>query len=271
VIVLQAHGEVESIHQAKFECGRYDIATGALRNIGCTDTTLALTLGGGNVFASYYKYVIPNVSAATRQFNCLWLGGSNWSYTTNTNPVLVNTSYNTSGAMTTMTDTYWACMYMWRGIEDDDHIYTYYSQAEYATQALAQASSIPSSIPPLAEGHSVFVGRIVFQKGQTTAFIGESAFNTVFAAATAITVHNDLAGLNQGEYIHMSAAEAAVVGGIPSYATADSGDVLTADGAGGLSWAPSGSGIAEPPNDGKPYVRVVTGGVGAWVLLDIGV
>jgi hypothetical protein len=210
LIVLQAHGEVEAIHAAKFACGRYDVATGALRSIGCTDTTLALTLSGGDVFAAYYKYTLPALSATTRQFNCLWLGGSNWSYTTNTNPVLVNTSYNQSGSMTALTAGYYACLYMWRGVEDDDHVYTYYSQAQYETLALAQASAPPTSVPPLASGHGVFVGRIIFQQGQTTSFLSESAFNTIFAASTPITVHNDLAGLNLGEYIHLTSSEKGV-------------------------------------------------------------
>lgn len=195
MIELQAHGETEAHHQRVFRCARYDREEGALTSLTVADTTLALSLAGGGVWAVNHRYNIPAVTAATRQFECALNTGS-WSYTSHAAPVLDNTEYNGASGMTAMSDDYWAIMYVWRGIENEDHVYTFFSDQEYASKEVAQASKTLGVVPPLAAAHAMFAGRVVFKKGATTSadWVCEGAFDTVFQASSAITAHASLTG-----------------------------------------------------------------------------
>jgi hypothetical protein len=90
--------------------------------------------------------------------------------------------------------------YIYRGIENEDHLYTVMGTQSYASLALAQASSTLASLPPLITSHALFVGRVIIEQGATTATL-ESAFSTVFAASSAITDHGTLTGLADDDHL----------------------------------------------------------------------
>lgn len=95
----------------------------------------------------------------------------------------------------------WAIMYIWRGVEDEDHLYTILSTQEYDSKEIAQASKTLGALPPLATSHAIFIGRVIFQQGQTTSIACESAFDTVFQASGVITDHGSLSGLTDDDHL----------------------------------------------------------------------
>jgi hypothetical protein len=199
LVDIQAHGEVETHHERVWNTDKYEREPGALENLAVADTTLALTLAGGVVYPVNRKYTITAVTPATRQFECEVTGGV-WSYSSHTAPVLVNTSYNDATAgLVPLTDDYYGIMYVYRGIEEQDHLYTVYSPEQFASLELAQASKSIGAQPPLALSHAMFIGRIIFQKGQTSAILTESAFDTVFQASTPMTAHGAMSGRNDSD------------------------------------------------------------------------
>ena len=197
-----AHGDTENIFQCDLRCERYSLEEGALSTIACADTTLAITGSGGNVWvARRYKYVISAITTATRQFQCEYNTGA-WvvNPTSHTSPVVNNSQYQGASSFSTLTDTYWTINWIYRGIEDQDHLYTILGTSEYPTLVLAQSAGTPSSIPDIIQDHAVLIGRVIIQKGTTTAITVESAFKTVFAASSAVSDHGSLTGLGDDDH-----------------------------------------------------------------------
>lgn len=220
----EAHGILESAHERDLLCNEYQRATGALDTIA-VDSSLNITGNGGIVFVIKRKYTIPAISTATRQFKCVWTGSA-WSITSSLNPVINNTQYNGASGMTALTAGYWTINYLYRGIEDQDHLYTVYGTTEYATKELAQASNAIAALPELITSHTLLIGRVIVQKDATTDIVCESSFKTIFAASASISDHGTLSGLGDDDhqqyfnqargdarYLGLTAAAAKLAGG----------------------------------------------------------
>ena len=194
VIELTAHGEVENHHKRVLSTNKYDREAGALESIS-VDSNLYLAGSGGGVWAVNHRYQILDISASSRQFKGVNTNGT-WAFTSALVPVINNTQWNDlSVGLDTLTDTYWTTNYIFRGIEDQDHVYTILGTQEYATSALAQADNTIPTLPDLITSHTMFMGRVIVQKSATSNYIIESAFKNIFAASTAVTSHASLSGL----------------------------------------------------------------------------
>ena len=118
-----------------------------------------------------------------------------------------NQSYDSSGVKTTLTNNRYANL--WWYLELDGHIAMVYGTAQYSSPALAQAESVPSTIPLRLQVHGRLLGRFIFQKGDATATVIESAFEEVFVGA-ATANHNELSNLQGGaadDYQHLTTAQ----------------------------------------------------------------
>ncbi len=77
---------------------------------------------------------------------------------------------------------------------------------------VTDASNAPlANVPPQVTTLGFIVGRLIIISGGTTALEVQSAFTHKFASVP-ITEHNSLSGLNDGDYIHLTAAEYANLG-----------------------------------------------------------
>ena len=194
-----SHGALEAITDCEMATSENKVSSDALRNLAC-DSSLHITLGGGVVYIlGRIPLDILPVTSATRLFKCFETTPGTWSIASATNPTLDNTHWNdTSSGLVLMTDTYWAEAWLFRGIEDQDHLYYIYGTAQYSSSDLAMANNVRPAEPELITSHTQFVGRIIFEKSATTGFICQSAFDTVFiassAAPTALSVVNTPAG-----------------------------------------------------------------------------
>jgi hypothetical protein len=192
-MILKFHGELDINHERLLTTTRYYKTNQALTGLS-VDTSLNIVLNGGVVYNSNYKYDLPSVTASTRQFKCTNISGT-WSITSNTTPILNNTQYNTVSGLSDLTDGYWGSTYVYRGVEDQDHMYTVLGASEYPSLSLAQADNSIPNTPELISGHAIFVGRVIVQKNTTSGIICESAFTNIFSASSAISDHGVLAGL----------------------------------------------------------------------------
>jgi hypothetical protein len=174
----------------------------ALIGLSVADTTLAIGLAGGGAWSNSRRYIIPNISTATRQFECVVDSGV-WSYSSHTTPVLNTTYYNdVDNGLVALSSNKYGVTYVYRGIESEDHLYTVLGTQQYDSMTLAQASSILSNVPALIKAHALFVGRICYKQGATTNadWVCEGAFDTIFNAASAITDHGLLSGLSDDDH-----------------------------------------------------------------------
>lgn len=61
------------------------------------------------------------------------------------------------------------CNCIWRGIENEDHMYAMVDATPYATLDAALAAMMPMDLPQLPISHAKLVGKLVIQQGATTA------------------------------------------------------------------------------------------------------
>ena len=110
----------------------------------------------------------------------------------------------------------------WVYILDDGGMYVQYGQDSYKLSD-AQNAGIPATAPELS-AIGILAGKIIVLQGATNFLSIESAFDTIFQPQTAVN-HNDLGGLNLGDYLHLTAAEYGIVGNTSG---TNSGDITLA-------------------------------------------
>lgn len=122
-----------------------------------------------------------------------------------------NTQYDDGTNLVTLTANRYAVNWVYRalgGLEIDIVL----GGGDY-TLAQAEASTQPP-IPPAILGFYVLVGRIIVQKGASSATAIESVVNTTFNQQ-AVSIHNDLSSLQGGtvgEYYHLTSAQYSALG-----------------------------------------------------------
>jgi len=121
---------------------------------------------------------------------------------------LNNTHYYNGGVYSELTPNRYAINWIYRGIEEQKHCYVMIGDGDYN---LAQAQDAqPPSAPAIITSHAQLIAKVIVQKSSNTVYSLQSAFDVTFSAA-GITNHNDLIGLNDGDYQHLTAAELAEV------------------------------------------------------------
>jgi len=137
-----------------------------------------------------------------------------------------NTQYdNGTGALATLSSNRYGVHWVFRDV--DSNLILLYGQGDY-TLAQAQAIGLPASLPAnLQYWHSVFVAKIIFQRGAAVATQIDNPFTTYIGAGAA-SDHGALAGLADDDH--------------PQYLTQARGDVLYAPiGSGGGGGVPGGA------------------------------
>jgi hypothetical protein len=213
VIAIPAHGETEAHHRRILACERYARESGYDQI--SVDGSGNVTSNGGVMWSSNVRYVpgsaevgsspVGAITSATRQFFCYHSGGV-WAFSSQLGPTLNNTQYDDGTNLQTLSSSQWVINYVYRGVEDQDHSYVVLSNA-YNSLEEARAAAVIGALPELITSHAVLIGRIIVLKDSLVDVYVESAFTATFAAATPVTIHNDLSGLQGGAtngYYHVS-------------------------------------------------------------------
>jgi hypothetical protein len=210
MIQLDGRRMPENEHKRTIHTDRYARESGL--DGMAVDSSLKLTSNVGVVYAALNEYSIPAISPASRGFHSYHVSGV-WTTSSALDKALNNTQYDNGTDLVTLTDTYWTINWIFRGIELQDHWYYVLGNAEYATLDLAKAANFVATLPEIITSHALLIGRVIIQKGTTSNFTIESAFDTVFSGASPVTVHNSLSGIQGGsvtERYHLTSAQHAV-------------------------------------------------------------
>lgn len=124
-----------------------------------------------------------------------------------------NAQYDNAGVLTAFSANKWGVH--WLYIEADGELVLLYGQAQFNTEAAADLSMSPASVPLRLQTHGKLIGRVLFQEGAASAAQVESVFDVTFQT-TGTSDHNNLSNLQggiPGEYNHLSNAEIAALGG----------------------------------------------------------
>lgn len=181
--------EIKRIERADGEGGLIISETGT-RNIAVTAGKLwvklvdesinAIDTSGADTFDRYYRDGVGGWTKTT--------GNTQWD----------NTYYdNNAGSPTELTAARYSCQYFY--LDSDGDLVSLYGQAQYTTYAQVLEDTPPASVPTRIEEHAMLIGRVVFQKSDTSAQAVQSVFTTVFSASQ-VTDHGSLAGLADNDH-----------------------------------------------------------------------
>ena len=131
---------------------------------------------------------------------CHHVGGA-WTYSAITQ--YDNLQYDDGVGLLPVSVGHYAVNWVYRDLGTNDRAYILLGSGDY-TDVQAHDSQPPTA-PPGLVSTALLVGRIIVLRGDPTAHTISSAFETTFAG-TPIQFHNDLAGLNDGDYVHLTAA-----------------------------------------------------------------
>lgn len=93
----------------------------------------------------------------------------------------------------------------WIFICPEGGLYVVLGTASYNTIGTAQASKVPSSLPPYLVNWGRLIGRVICQNSGAAFYSVESVFETSFAISAAVD-HTSLSNLNTTLYTHLTAA-----------------------------------------------------------------
>jgi len=181
---------------------RFQYSTGAI--ISATNRKLALTAG---VFVNGVK---PLLTAAfntnvSDTFTYVYYNGTNYTRTTAQTDI-DNTNYILAGVSTVMTNNRFRVDYVYLLMSQTPQLWVVQGDTQYSNLAAAKLSTLPTSLPPELVGLGQIVGRVIIEKSATTLADVASNFTTSFVAGSA-TEHNQLGGLNTGDYLHLTALQ----------------------------------------------------------------
>jgi hypothetical protein len=133
---------------------------------------------------------------------------TNWNRTTGLSQIN-NTQYNLAGTLTTLPNNAYRVDYVYLLADNPSKLYVILGDAHYNSLADARLAPVPSSLPTELQYLGTRIGRVIIQKNASTMEVS-SEFTTIYASGSA-TLHNDLGGLNVGDYQHLTASEKASI------------------------------------------------------------
>ena len=119
-----------------------------------------------------------------------------------------NVNYDNAGTLTALGSGKWKVDWIYMLNNSPSSLAIIYGDTQYNNQAAADLATRPSSVPPSIEGVGSLIGRYLVKEGVGT-LVAQSFFVVPFAAS-GVTEHNDLSGLQGGttaEYYHLDATE----------------------------------------------------------------
>lgn len=188
-------GLSNKIHQRLVKTQRFARESG----LSVQNTNLSFVITEGKVWYGATRQTIEAVNSTTDTVLRVAPNGTAVSIT-----AFDNNNYYDGNTLTELTPNRYSVNWIYRGIEQQKHVYVMLGTGDY-TLAGAQTAIAPAA-PALITSHAVLVGKVIIQKGATTPYSVQSAFDTQFSNA-GVTVHNDLTGLNEGEYQHLTITE----------------------------------------------------------------
>lgn len=196
------------LNERLIDTDRYGISYG----FDLSASSLIITISGGQFYLGSNKISFNEINSTTNDCELLyknpsggWLEQDILTYP--------NTKYdNGSGTLADLTNTHYGVIWVWKSAGNPIEMYTILGDQSYATLDLAKTSKVPSNTPEKVSLGSFLVGRIIYQKGSTSAIV-ESSFSTIFGTSEP-TQHEGLLGLQGGgvgEHFHLTSAKYDVV------------------------------------------------------------
>jgi len=171
------------------------VLTGSNRN---------LLLTSGLYYSGLIEVSTPAFNTSTGSTFTQAYNNGTWVRTTG-NTQINNTQYSLAGVLTTMPTNDYRVDYVYILADNPSKLYVLLGSTTYANINDARLAPVPVSLPSELQFLGTRVGRVIIRKDATTMEVS-SEFATIYQAGSA-TLHNDLGGLNLGDFQHLTATE----------------------------------------------------------------
>jgi len=225
--------------------------------LGETSTPVAntITSTSGLLWYGIKAFGQTAQTSASNNVDFYYHSGGNWTHTTQS--TYNNSQYDDGTNLQSLNPSKFTVNWIYLFVNGDGlpKLAFHLGSDQYSTVAAAAGASEPAQ-PPILLQMAILLGRIIVGTGASTASQIDSAFTSVFSG-TAITDHNNLAGLqggSVGQYYHLTSAQATVVSNTSGTNT---GDVTLATNH-GLSLTGQVIGMGTPSDIGPATTNSVT-------------
>ena len=171
------------------------VLTGSNRN---------LLLTAGLYYSGLIEVPTPSFNTSTVSTFTQAYINSTWVRTTG-NTQINNTQYSSAGVLTTMPTNDYRVDYVYLLADNPSKMYVLLGSTTYANINDARLAPVPTALPTELQFLGTRVGRVIIRKDAVTMEVS-SEFATIYQAGSA-TLHNDLGGLNLGDFQHLTVAE----------------------------------------------------------------
>jgi len=205
------------------------------------DGSRYIHISDSHVYAGTTEVQIASFNSSLDRVTEVYHTAGSWVFAeTMTGYQVDNLHYDNGTNLAVAGNNKYVCRWVYRTIGDDKEVFLRIGTAEYNNSTDAQAEQEPFS-PSIVKEHGMLVGRIVIQKGSSTATY-QSIFDLFSSSSSGgVSNHNDLSYIQGGdainsEYYHLDYERA-------SYISAVSADVQTQ--INDLKMLTSGTGITQ--------------------------
>lgn len=172
-----------------------------------TPAERTVTVTAANVWAALTQIDVLAFNSSTDLMELLTRNAGVW--TSQDVTQWPNVYYNDNAGPVTMSNNKYGVVWVYRTIGNVKEVYLVLGTGEHNTASEAEKESPRSDMDYIVYSHCMLVGRIIFQKGATTATDVQSAFEVTFNSSI-VQSHqalSDLQGGQSGQYYHLTQLE----------------------------------------------------------------
>lgn len=171
-----------------------------------TSSNRNLLVTAGLFYSGLIEVSTPLFNTSTVDtFTQVYINGT-WTRSTG-NTQINNTQYSLGGVLTAMPTNDYRVDYVYVLADNPSKLYVLLGTTTYNNIGNARLSPVPVDLPSELQYLGTRIGRVIIQKNATT-METSSEYATIYQAGSA-QLHNDLGGLNLGDFQHLTVAEKA--------------------------------------------------------------
>lgn len=195
----EADGLPNKLHRRFIKTQRYAHESGCTLGVSGTN----IRIGEGIVWRGCRAFNLEACNSNSPPSTLMWLysrsaTAGNGGWVGNLVQSFNYTQYSsTTGLLPLPTNLTYNINWIFRGVEDHNHIYSVLSDTGYKDLPTAIAVTKLPSLPLEISSHAVLVGRIICVRNNPVPALIESAFDIQFSGSV-LNTHNDLSGLQGG-------------------------------------------------------------------------
>jgi|APSaa5957512622_1039677.scaffolds.fasta_scaffold00296_23 hypothetical protein len=165
-----------------------------------------LTISAGVLYFAHHRITTAAMDTTGADTFEHWYNDGVWQHSSQS--VIDNLQYNDYGTgLATLSNNQYGIH--WAYLHDDGECHIVYGQASN-TLVEATEAQLPVNLPTSVTGGGVLIAKIIVEKSVTNLYSIGFPWS-IDIQSTPVTVHNNLGGLNSGDYQHLTAAEYANV------------------------------------------------------------